>query len=289
MVTLSFISDLFKYTYVQRALLTSIFIGLVTGVLGSFIILSGKSLMGEAISHAILPGVVISYIFGINYFYGAILFGLFATYLMTKISEKSKLNSDVSIGIVFTSFFALGTLLLIKVGTATDLEQILFGNVLTITNESMYITLIVGTIVLILITVFFKAFLITIFDPIIGKTYGFNIKFFEHLLMVLLTFVIVSSLQAVGVILVVAMLITPAASAYFWTDNFKKMIFISSTLSVISSILGIYLSFTFDLSSGPTIVLVLAFVFLLSYLFGKESGLLIKKFKKGTIKNEKTY
>lgn len=280
MVTLSFISDILKYTFLQRALIMAIFIGIVTGVLGSFIILSGMSLMGEAISHAILPGVVISYIIGINYFIGAVLMGLLATFLMSKISQKSKLKSDVSIGIIFTTFFALGIVMLLKAQTAVDLTQILFGNILTVTTSDMVLTLVTGFIVLILVVIFYKAFLITIFDPVIGKTYGFNIKLYEHLLMILLTLVVVSSLQAVGVILVVSMLITPAASAYLWTKSFKKMILLSASIGALSSIMGLYLSVTFNLSTSGVIVLVLGFVFLISYLFAKEEGIVTTLIRK---------
>lgn len=284
MMILSFFSDLIEYTYLQRALIMAIFIGVVTGVLGSFIILSGKSLMGDALSHAILPGVVISYIIGINYYIGAVLMGLLATFLMSKISQKSKLKPDVSIGIIFTTFFALGIVLILKYPTATNLQQILFGNILTVKKSDMILSLITGVVVLVLIFVFYKAFLITIFDPTIGKTYGFNIKLYEHLLMVLLTLVVVSSLQAVGVILVVSMLVTPAASAYLWTKRFRNMIFLSAGIGSISSLIGLYLSFTFNLSTSGMIVLVLGFVFLVSYLFAKDEGIITKRFKK-----EKTF
>src|SRR5690625_3009637 len=289
MIYYTFVEDIINFPFMQRALLMAIFIGIVTGVLGSFIILSGKSLMGEAISHAILPGVVISYMLGINYFIGALLMGLLATYLMSKISQKSKINSDVSIGIVFTSFFSIGLILLLKAQTSVDLNNILFGNILTITKSNMYLTIVIGLIVLITIIVFYKAFLITIFDPTIGKSFGFNIKFFEHLLMVLLTLVVVSSLQAVGVILVVSMLITPAASAYLWTKDFKKMIILSSIFGSLGGVIGLYFSTTFNLSSGATIVLVLAFIFIISYLFAKEDGILIKKIKlrKGDLNEKK--
>lgn len=280
MTTFSFISDLLNYSFMQRALIMAIFIGIVTGVLGSFIILSGMSLMGDAISHAILPGVVISYIFGINYFIGAVLTGLLATFLIGRVSEDSKLKPDVSIGIIFTSFFALGIVLLLKVQTAINLEQILFGNILTVSNVDMIITFIIGIIVLILLAVFYKAFLITIFDPTIGKSYGFNINFYKQFLLVLLTLVVVSLLQAVGVILVVAMLITPAASAYLWTKNFKNMIFLSAAIGAVSSIVGLYISSTFNLSTSGVIVLVLGFVFLVSYLFAKNEGLIIKVLRK---------
>lgn len=277
MINYTFIDDIIQFPFMQRALFMAIFIGIVTGVLGSFIILSGKSLMGEAISHAILPGVVISYMIGINYFIGAVIMGLFATFLMSKISQKSKLNSDVSIGIIFTSFFALGIILLLKAQTAVDLNNILFGNILTITKSNMYLTIVIGIIVLMIIIIFFKGFLITIFDPIIGKSYGFNIKLYEHLLMVLLTLVVVSSLQAVGVILVVSMLITPAASAFLWTKDFKKMILLSALFGSTGGVIGLYISTTFNLSTGGTIVLVLAFIFLISYLFAKEEGIIMKK------------
>lgn len=274
---MQFIADILQYEFLQKALLTATVVGVLSGVLGSFIILRGMALMGDAISHAILPGVVISYMLGINYFIGAVLMGMLVTYLISHVNNHTKLKNDVPIGVIFSAFFAFGILLLLKEQTALDLTQILFGNVLTIKDSDMWTTIIVGALVLLCIFKFNKEFLITSFDPEIAQVYGINVNFFNNFLMLLLTLVTVASLQTVGVILVVSMLVTPAATAYLLTEDMKKMILISALLGGISSITGLYLSFTYNLSSGAIIVLVLFVFFVLAYLFSPKQGYIMQK------------
>lgn len=282
MYVLSFINDLFQYGFLQKALVTAITVGVISGVVGSFIILSGSALLGDAISHAILPGVVISYMIGINYFIGAVIMGMFTTFTIANVSHNTKLKNDVSIGVIFSAFFALGILLLLKAQTAIDLTQILFGNVLTIKDNDMYLTFAVSILVLAVIFIFYKEFLITSFDPEIAKIYGINVKFFNSLLMLLLTLVTVASLQTVGVILVVSMLVTPAATAYLLTNRMKVMILLAAIFGGLSSIIGLYLSFQYNLSSGAIIVLVSFVFFILAYLFSPYEGIITKK---GRVKN----
>lgn len=276
---MNFIADLMQYAFLQKALVTAIVVGVLSGVVGSFIILKGMSLMGDAISHAILPGVVISYMLGINYFIGAVLMGMLVTYLISHVNHHTKLKNDVPIGVIFSAFFALGILLLLKAQTALDLTQILFGNVLTIKDSDMYLTFGVGLVVLLIIYLFYKEFLITSFDPEIAQIYGINVNFFNSLLMLLLTLVTVASLQTVGVILVVSMLVTPAATAFLLTEKMKLMMLISAFLGGLSSIIGLYLSFTYNLSSGAIIVLVLFGFFVLAYLFSPKQGILLNRGK----------
>lgn len=272
---MEFIVDLMRYSFLQKALLTSLAVGVLAGVMGSFIILRGMALMGDAISHAILPGVVISYILGIHYFIGAVLMGLLVSYLITHVNQHTKLKNDVPVGVIFSAFFALGVLLLLKAQTSLDLTQILFGNVLTIQSSQMITTLIVGLLVLILVFVFYKELVICSFDPLMAKVYGINVKFFDSLLMLLLTLVTVAFLQTVGVILVVSMLVTPAATAYLLTHNMKKMIGLSAGLGALSSIAGLYLSYMYNLSSGAVIVIVSFLLFVGAYLFSPTQGYLL--------------
>lgn len=264
---MNFISDVMTYEFLQKALVTAIVVGILSGVIGSFIILRGLALMGDAISHAILPGVAISYMLGINYFIGAVITGVLAAVGISFVSQQSKIKSDTAIGIVFSAFFALGILLLMKAQTAVDLTQILFGNVLTVPEEEMWLTIGVGIVVIICIILFFKELLITTFDETMAKAYGLNTKFYHYFLMILLTLVTVVSLKTVGVVLVVAMLITPAATAYLLTHKLSHMIILASTIGAVSSIIGIYLSFTYNLTSGATIVLVTTGFFILAFLY----------------------
>lgn len=269
---IQFISDIVNYSFLQKALITSIMVGILSGVIGSFIILRGMALMGDAISHAILPGVAISYMLGISYFYGAVAMGLVTTLSIGFVSQNSKVKSDTSIGIVFSAFFALGIILLLKAQTAVDLSQILFGNVLSVRSSDMWLTLIIGIIVLLVVILFYKEFLVTTFDPTMSRAYGLKTNLIHYLMMILLTLVTVASLQTVGVILVVAMLITPAATAFLLTKKLKNMIFLSATFGAVSSIIGLYFSFRFNLTTGPVIVLVATLIFLLAFLFAPKKG-----------------
>lgn len=274
---LIFLQDIANYEFLRKALFTSVTVGIISGIIGSFIILRGMALMGDAISHAILPGVAVSYMLGINHFIGAVLVGILTAFGVGYIDQNSKLKSDTSIGIVFSSLFALGILLLMKAQTAVDLTQILFGNVLTVRTEEMWLTFGIGLVVIACVYLFYKEFLITSFDPVMAKAYGIKTKFIHYLLMILLTLVTVASLQTVGVILVVAMLITPAATAYLLTDKMSTLIVLAAFFGAISSVLGLYLSFSYNLASGAVIVLVATIFFILAFLFAPKRGLVRQK------------
>lgn len=275
----TFIQDIMQYEFLQKALFTSIIVGVLAGVIGSLIILRGMALMGDAISHAILPGVAISYMMGISFFYGAVVTGVLASIGIGFISQNSKLKSDTSIGIVFSSFFALGIILLMKAQTAVDLTQILFGNVLTVRTSEMWLTFGVAIFVLACIYLFYKEFLITSFDETMAKAYGMNTGAIHYFMMVLLTLVTVVSLQTVGVVLVVAMLITPAATAYLLTHKLSSMMALSALFGALSAVIGLYLSFKFNLTSGAIIVLVATVFFMLAFLFAPKQGVVTTKLR----------
>lgn len=269
----NFIDGLVRYQFLQNALITSIIVGLVSGIIGSFIVLRGMSLMGDAISHAVLPGVAASYMFGVNYIFGASIFGILAALLIGFITQKSQLKNDTAIGVVFSSFFALGIIMISFAKSSTDLYHILFGNVLAVRDSDILITAIVGVIVLIFVGLFYKELQITSFDPTMAQAYGLNVQFFHYALMFLLTLVAVSSLQTVGTILVIAMLITPAATAYLLTNHLPSMIALASLFGILSSIIGLFFSYSYNLASGATIVLTAAAFFILAFLFSPRKGL----------------
>lgn len=274
-----FIHDVFEFSFLQRALITSIVIGMICGVIGCFIVLRSLALMGDAISHAVLPGVAISYMIGINFFYGAVVFGVLAALGIGFVNQNSKIKSDSSIGIVFSSFLALGVLLITKAQSAIDLTEILFGNVLTVKPEDRTITFIVVAIVLIVIIVFYKEFLLSSFDPTMAAASGLPVKFIHYTLMVLLTLVTVASLQTVGVILVVSLLITPASTAYLLTKRLSTMILTSALIGMVSSVIGLFFSVTFNLPSGVVIVLVITIIFIITFILAPKNGLLWKVIK----------
>lgn len=271
---MEFINDIIQYEFLQKALFTSIMVGIICGVIGCFIILRGMALMGDAISHAVLPGVAISFMLGINFFYGAVIAGVLSALIIGVVTQNSRIKNDTSIGIVFTAFFALGIILISKAQTATDLTQILFGNVLSVQSTDMWMTMIIGAIVLIVIVLFYKQLLVSSFDPTMAAAYGLPTRLIHYLIMVLLTMVTVASLQTVGVVLVVAMLITPGATAYLLTNRLSVMILLAALFGSVSSTVGLYFSFVYNLSSGAVIVLVATSLFLLAFIFSPKQGVL---------------
>lgn len=274
-----FISDLMNYSFLQNALITSIIVGVTSGIIGSFITLKGMSLIGDAISHAVLPGVAISYMVGVNFFSGAVVAGLLTALGINYLDQNSRIKSDSAIGIVFSAFFALGIILIQKAQSAIDLTSILFGNVLTVSDTNRHITMFVGATVILVVVLFYKELLITTFDPTMAKAYGLPVKMINYGIMILLTLVSVASLQTVGVILVVSLLITPASTAYLLTSSLSKMIGLSALLGAVAAVIGLYFSFTYNLPSGAIIVLAASAMFVLAFLFSPKQGLVWQKIK----------
>lgn len=269
-----FIDGLLNFHFLQNALITALVVGIVGGAVGCFIILRGMSLMGDAISHAVLPGVAISFILGINFFIGAIVFGLLASTIITYIKSNSIIKSDTSIGITFSSFLALGIILIGIANSSTDLFHILFGNILAVQDLDMWITIAVALLVLTTITIFFRPLLLTSFDPILAKSIGVKVTFYHYLLMVILTLVAVTAMQSVGTILIVALLITPAATAYLYANSLKTMILLSSGFGALASVLGLFIGYSFNIAAGSSIVLTSALLFLISFfIVPKQSGM----------------
>lgn len=271
---IAFYQDLMQYEFLQKALFTSIMVGIICGVIGSFIVLRGMALIGDAISHAVLPGVAISYMLGINFFYGAVVTGMLTAIGIGYINQNSRIKNDSAIGIVFSAAFALGVILIAKANTSTDLNRILFGNVLAVRSSDMWMTLIIGAIVLLTVILFYKELLVSTFDPTFAAAYGLPNRFIHYVIMILLTMVTVASLQTVGIILVVAMLITPASTAYLLTNRLWVMILLASFFGAISSVIGLYFSFVYNLSSGAVIVLVATVLFLVAFFFSPKQGML---------------
>ena len=276
---MAFINDLMVYEFLQKALVTSIMVGIICGVIGCFIILRGMALMGDAIAHAVLPGVAISYMLGINFFYGAVATGILTSFGIGAISRNSRIKTDSSIGLVFSAFFALGIILITKAGSATDLTQILFGNVLSVRTSDMWLTLIIGAFVILVVVLFFKELLISSFDETMAAAYGLKTRLIHYTIMFLLTLVTVASLQTVGVILVVSMLITPASTAYLLTNRLSVMVVLAGLFGALSSVIGLYFSFLYNLPSGPVIALATTSLFLLAFLFAPKQGIISKKIR----------
>ena len=266
---LEFVEHLFTYQFLNRALITSIIVGIVCGTVGSLIVLRGLSLMGDAMSHAVLPGVALSFLFGIPMFVGALITGMIASIFIGYITSSSKTKPDAAIGISFTAFLASGILIISLINTTAGFYHILFGNLLAITNSAFLTTIVIGSIVLILIIIFYRPLMISTFDPTFSRMSGLNTTLLHYFVMLLLSLVTVASIQTVGIILVVALLITPASTAFLISKKLYSMMIIASLISVISSIVGLYYSYIYNIPSGATIVLCTFVIYIITLFFTK--------------------
>ena len=274
----SFVSEPLTHDFMRKAILISSLVAAVCGLLSSFLTLKGWALMGDAVSHAVMPGVVVAYALGVPFSLGAFIFGVGSVALIGFIKQKSRVKEDTVIGLVFTGFFALGIVLVSKIKSNIDLMHILFGSPLGISLSDIQQTIFISILVVLLLSIFRKDLMLYCFDPRHAKTVGINVGFLHYLLLTCLSLAAVVGLQTVGIVLVVAMLITPGATAYLLTDKFDRLSLISVLSSIVSSVLGIYLSYWFDIETGGSIVLVQTFIFLFAFLFAPRYG--IFKFNK---------
>lgn len=271
---MEFFTDLIHYPHLTRAAITAMVIGIVSGVVGSLIILRGLSLMGDAISHAVMPGIAVSFFFGANIFIGALISGLLAAAGIGFVNANTRLKRDTSIGIVFTAFLAAGVILLARTESSVSLQSILFGDVLATRATDMWQSITIAVVITILVVLFYKQLQITTMDAEIAKAYGFPTRTINYAVLIALAVVTVSAVQTVGVILVVAMLVTPAATAFLLSKKFSTMMWLAALFGMFSSIAGLYFSYTFELQSGPAIVLVAFGLFVLAFFFSPSQGFL---------------
>ncbi|APX94705.1 hypothetical protein BWR19_18245 [Halomonas sp. 1513] len=266
----------FEYRFMQRALLTSVLVGAICGLLSSFVVLKRWSLLGDAISHAVLPGVAIAYLLGWPFFIGAFITGALTSLGIGAIERHTRIKSDAAMGLMFTAAFALGIVIISKIASSTHLMHILFGNVLGVQTSALLLTLMAGLITALAVWLAYRPLLLYTFDPQQAQALGFNIGVIHYGLILLLTLTIVASLETVGIILVVAMLITPGATAHLLTDRFKPMLAISVLVGIVSAVAGLLLSFHFDVASGGAIVLVATALFCVALLVAPKHGLMVR-------------
>ena len=262
------------HEFMRRALMVSALVGGVCGLLSCYMTLKGWALMGDAVSHAVMPGVVVAYALGLPFSLGAFVFGVGSVALIGFIKQKSRIKEDTVIGLVFTGFFALGLVLVSKIKSNIDLMHILFGSPLGISNSDVNQTLIISFIVVTMLLVFRKDLMLYCFDPTHARSIGINTGLLHYLLLSLLSLSAVVGLQTVGIILVVAMLITPGATAYLLTDRFDRMTILAVLSSILSSLLGVYISYWSDIETGGSIVLVQTVIFLIAFFFAPRYGIL---------------
>ena len=261
------------YQYMVKAILVSGLIGAVCAFLSCFITLKGWSLMGDALSHAVVPGVAVAYLAGMPFAVGAFLTGLLAAVGMGFVKRKTRLREDAVIGVVFTSFFALGLLLISMNPTGVDLRTIIFGNILGIADPDILQIVIISSVTLLVLGLKWRDLLLFCFDPQQARALGLNVTALHFTLLTLLAATAVAALQTVGACLVVAMLVTPGATAYLLTDRFGKMIAIAVSMGAGASLVGAYGSYFFDGSTGGCIVTLQSALFVVALIFAPKHGL----------------
>lgn len=264
----------FRYPFMLRALAVAVTVGVVGAVIGSFLLVRRWALLGDAISHAVLPGVALSYLLGLPYFVGALATGMLTALGIGFVERNTRLKSDAAMGVLFIGAFAIGLAVLSKLRSSVDIFHILFGNVLGASMTDVAMTGVVGGLVLIVVLALFKELRLWTFDPLTAQVAGLPVRGLHYLLMLLVSATIVASLRAVGIVLALAVLVIPPATAYMLTRRLPQLIAVAVALGAVSAITGLYLSFYLDLASGPAMVLVATAAFALAMLVAPDQGLI---------------
>lgn len=277
---LEYLLEPFSYEYMQKAMWISAAVGGICAFLSAYLMLKGWSLIGDALSHSVVPGVAIAYALSLPYALGAFFAGILAALSILWIKSISKLKEDAVIGFIFSTFFALGLLIISLNPTSINVQNIILGNILGIADEDIYQVAIIMLICLVLLLIFWKDLLLIFFDETQAITVGLSPLFYKVLFFTLLSACVVAALQTVGAILVIAMVITPGATAYLLTDKFKTLIKIAVALGAITGFVGVYLSYYLDGATGGVIVTLQTLLFLLAFLFSPKYGLMSQKRRK---------
>jgi ABC-type Mn2+/Zn2+ transport system permease subunit len=280
----------FRFEFMQKALLGCLLIGFTNGYLSAFIVLRRYALLADALSHSLLPGVALGVIFWglqpMGLFAGALLAALLVVLGGKMISSSSRLKDDTSIGALYIISFALGVILLNYSSARVDLSHFLFGNVLGLSNMDIWLTYGLSALILIVLSIVHRHLLLALFDSTVALSLGIRVARFDYLLIALMVTAMISSLQAVGVVLSLGLLILPAATMYLLSDSFALMVWGGATLGAGGAVAGLLLSYWADLPSGPSIVLVLGLVFVLAYLFGPRYGIIARRLRKRHLHEE---
>jgi manganese/iron transport system permease protein len=272
---IAFFVDPMTYGFMQRGLIAAVLIGIVCAVMGVFVVLKGLAFIGDAVSHAAFPGLVVAYIIGAPLYIGGAIAAVVTALAIGLVTRRTRLRFDTSVGVLFAGTFAFGVMLFSTIkGYVTDLLGYLLGNVLGIGVADLAQVAILGAVVLAIVLVVRKEMLFATFDPLGAAASGLPVARLEYLLLALLGVTIVVSIQAVGIIMVVAMLVTPAATAQLLVIRFGRMMVVSVVLAAVSAVAGLYMSFYLNLASGASIVLVETLFFGIALVFGPKTGLL---------------
>jgi manganese/iron transport system permease protein len=270
----------FNYDFMRQALIAGVLIGIMCPVVGSYLIVLRMALLGDVVAHAVLPGLALANFLGLPLLSGAFVFGMLSTFVTTWIRSQSKVKVDTAMAITFSSFFALGITLLSSLRSRLDLEDLLFGDILSITTADVWQIGWITIGILLGGKLLYKQLLFFTFDPLGAEARGLPVRMINLGLMAAITLAIVAGMKTVGVILVVSLMVSPAASAYLLTQELHWMMAVGSGLGVLSSLTGMYLSYYWDLPSGPAIALTLFACFLLTLLFSPRQGILTRNWSR---------
>ena len=270
---MEFLTGPWQFGFMERALVGGILVGTICAVIGTYVVLRGLAFIGDALAHAAFPGIVIAYMLKANIYLGAAIFTVGTALGIGFISRRARTSYDTTIGILFAGAFALGILLMSTIqGYTADLFSFLFGNILGVSTTDLLVVGVLAAIVLTAVALCYKEFLLLSFDPIVAEAMGYPVQALNYLLLSLVALTIVISIQAVGIVLVVALLVTPSATAYLLTERFIRMMVLGVLFSIMAIVLGLYLSFYLNVASGAAIVLVSTALFLATLGFRRLAG-----------------
>lgn len=254
----------FQFPFMQNAFLICLIVALPTALLSCFLVMKGWALMGDAVSHAVLPGIVLAYVTGLPLLLGAFLAGMLCSFLTGFLAENSRVKQDTVMGVVFSGMFALGIVLYVALDTQAHLDHILFGNMLGVDAQELTTAAIISMVVVTGIVLFWKDFLLHSFDEVQAKVSGLNVTVLHYTLLTFLSLTIVATLSAIGLILAISLLIAPGAIAFLLVKRFSSMLWIACMVNLTTMVLGAYLSFHIDSAPAPTIVLIQSLVFIVA-------------------------
>ncbi|MDJ0617197.1 MAG: metal ABC transporter permease [Calothrix sp. MO_192.B10] len=270
---LNWLLEPLSFGFIREAILVAVLLGILCSVTGSYLIVQRMGILSDVIAHAVLPGLAIAFFMGIDIFLGAFISGTFSTFVIAWIESQSRIKVDAAMALVFSGFLALGIMLITVLKSKLDLHHFLFGDILGVTTSDVIRTLIITIIILFLVRVFYKELLFYTFDPIGAQVIGLPVNLIHFGLTAAITLTIIASMQSVGVVLVVSLLIGPGITAYLLVKELHEMMILGSVFGVISSISGLYISYYLNVPSGAAIVLVISGIFLLTLLFSPSQGI----------------
>jgi manganese/iron transport system permease protein len=273
---LEIIGEPLGFDFMKNALIIIIILGGICAVTGSYLIVQKMGLLGDVIAHAVLPGLAIAYYLGIDIFVGAFISGICSSLVISWIQGESKIKIDVAMALAFSGFLALGILLITLLKSKIDLHSFLFGDILAVKESDLFRTLILAFFVIFFVKIFYKELLFYTFNPLGAKAMGLPVNWLNLGLISAITLTIIASMQAVGVVLVVSLLVGPSITAYLLVKELHQMMILGSIIGSISGCIGIYLSYYFNLPSGPAIVLVVTAFFIMALLFSPSQGILTR-------------